>query len=222
MFESILDLAFLLSGIIFSLFLIGKSHKRLSYIALGLLGFSITIGEGFHLVPKLLKNVGVSLIDLYEYFGVGQFVTSIIFTLLFVFFYWLYKIKYQNKNSASLDIAIYSLAVLKIVISLVDDSFFQNNIFMTLMRNAPYFVMTGLLLYTGYSWTKKKDDLYIKYLYIYLSISIAAYLIYKDTTNEVNHHFNILPVMIIVAVISSIVYFFWNTNQANKTIKKLE
>ena len=70
--------------------------------------------------------------------------------------------------------------------------------------------------------TKKKDDLYIKYLYIYLSISIAAYLIYKDTTNEVNRHFNILPVMIIVAVISSIVYFFWNTNQANKTIKKLE
>lgn len=222
MFENILDIIFLLSGVIFSLFLFAKSHKRLSYIALGLMAFSISIGEGFHLVPVLLKEFNLPVMDLYEFFGVGQFVTSLVLTLLFLFFYWVYKLRYQNKNTTSLDIAIYALAVFKIVFTLVDDSFFQNNIFMSLMRNVPYIVMTALLLYVGYFWAKKKDDLYIKCLYIYLSISFAAYLIYKDTTNEVNHHFNVLPVMIIVAIISITVYFFWNSIQANKTIKKLE
>ena len=222
MFENILDVIFLLSGVIFSLLLFAKSRRRLSYIALGLLAFSISIGEGFHLVPVLLKEINVSAIDLYEFFGIGQFVTSLVLTLLFLFFYWVYKLRYQNRNTASLDIAIYALAVFKIVFTLVDDSFYQNNIFMSLMRNVPYIVMTALLLYAGYFWAKKKDDLYIKYLYIYLSISFAAYLLYKDTTSGVNHHLNFMPVMIIVAIISITVYFFWSTIQANKTIKKLE
>ena len=222
MIEIIFNLIYLVTGLVFSLFLVAKSKKRFSYIVIALLGLSISFGEGLHLIPKMLNSLGVPVQDLYSFFGVGQFAISFVMTLLFVFFYWIYKIKYQNKVTPILDLAIYSLAIFKIVMSLVDDSFLTNNISMSLLRNAPYIVMAGLLLYIGYFWTKRKDELIVKYLYIYLSISIAAFILYSETAQEVKQNFKILPVMIVLALVGTITYFFWSSVQANKSIKKLE
>ena len=223
MFETILNLLFFLTGIIFSAVLLLKSREKKSYIILGLLGFSISLSEGFHVFPKVLAEYGVSVFNIYEYFGAGQTITAIVMSLLFVFYYWIYKVKYQHKSSTFLDISIYSLAIFRIIFSFVDVTYYIsncNNISLTLIRHTPYIIMSGLLIITSYSWSKRKDDLYLKYICI--ALTFMAYCVFNETTNEVKNSFDLVPVILIVATISTLIYFSWSGSRFNKIIKKLE
>lgn len=224
MFEIVLNLVYLLFGAGFSFYLFAISKKRFSYITIGLLGLSIVLGEAFHIVPRILQYLNVNTLDIYEMLGMGQVISSILMTLAFICFYLVYKLKYQNKTNQGLDIAIYSFAIFKILFSLIDstDAVLSNNVMIVLMRNSPYFVMAGLLLYVGYSSATKKDNLYVSFLFVYLSISFAAYLVYVDAIKEVKSDFKIVSSFLFVSIVSIIICFFWNFIQDHKAIKKLE
>ena len=186
--EPTFEIAYLLCGLFLSIYILLKSRKRISYIIFGVMGLTLVLGDAAHLVPRMLDAWNVPVTDIYAFLGIGKAVTSITMTIFYVFLYWFYKLQYNKRNIIYIDIAVYVLAIARIVLCLLPQNEWtvkDSPYFWGLYRNIPFIILGLLMVTLSYRWTKQYDDIYFKYSWIAIALSFIFYILTVTVTKFV-------------------------------------
>lgn len=94
-FESVFDIAYLVSVITISVLIIrrGKITKSKSSIVFGLMGLLLGLGDSFHLVPRIVGHLTTGLEDYQTALGIGKLITSITMTVFIVLYIYIIQLK---------------------------------------------------------------------------------------------------------------------------------
>ena len=90
--EPTFEVVYALIGLFLSIFVLIKGRKKIPYIILASIGFSIVVTDSMTIIPNYLGLSFVKLENFYEILGIGKAAISITLTLLYLSIYILYKI----------------------------------------------------------------------------------------------------------------------------------
>ena len=176
--EPTFEIAYLLVGLFFSIWILAIAKKRIHFYLFGLMGLTLVIGDSFHLIPRIIDAWNIPVYDIYAMLGIGKAVTSITMTVFYVMLFWFYKLKYNKVTHWALDLSVYFLAVVRIIICLLpqnewllNDAPYEWGIY----RNIPFIILGILMIIISYKWTKQKNDVEFKYAWIAISLSFVFY-----------------------------------------------
>ena len=178
--EPTFEIAYLAVALFFSIYILVKSKKRISYILFGAMGLTLVLGDACHLIPRMLNSWEVPVADIYAYLGIGMQITSITMTIFYVMLYWFYKIRYNKVTPFLLDLAVYILAIIRIVLCLLPQNEWtieNSPYFWGIYRNIPFVILGVLMVILSYKWTKEKNDQDFKYAWIAISLSFVFYIL---------------------------------------------
>lgn len=172
--ESIFDILYLLFAIIAGLCVLIKAKTKAGK-AMGFASMVLGVGDAFHLIPRVLSYFIDK--DLTCPLGCGKMITSITMTLFYLILFCIWIVRYKNKYSVALSIAVTVLTAARIVLC-----FFPQNgwcepttdITWSIIRNIP-FVLLGLIICILYL-AKAKEDKYLSPMWAYILLSFAFYV----------------------------------------------
>ena len=224
--DHIIEILYLLIGLSISLILIFKSKKRISYIVTGVLEFTLIFSDAFRLIPKMLQDWNVHVNNYVEILGIGQIFISIISTLLFVVFYYVYKKKYPNLHYSWLDVIVYSLVVVKIVSSFVElglDISTNASFMLGILNNTPLVLLAAIMIMLSYRFTKSKDDITLTIVLLTLSLyKVVHYIYIEERVSEVHPNVLVTLTPVIVIFIVSVIYFINKSKYISLNVKMNE
>lgn len=216
--EPTFEIAYLLVGFVLSVLVFIKGRKKIPYLILASVGFTIIASDAMTIVPRYAGFTFDQLEYAYSVIGVGSSVISIFMSCLYLAIYILYKHIYKKKTDPLIDITIYVLAAVKVIISLIPQYGFEinhNYYFFRFLSNLPFIVVGTLTAFYAFRWTKIQDNdklfKFLEAIFIASLISFDFILAFKD---------NSLP-LIIIAFMFALVIF--GTSLPNyQTIRKQE
>ena len=176
--EAIFETGYLLFAFFAGIFILVKGHKKLDLLLFGISTLILGFGDSFHLIPRMIALNTTGTGDYIVSLGVGKLITSITMTIFYVILYFAYKIRYKKEVPIQLDIAFILLALVRIILC----AFPQNNWFVSpssylwgIIRNIPFIIMGGIFIYLSLIWCK--EDKYLKYTWLLVSLSFIFYLL---------------------------------------------
>ncbi|MDR2827803.1 MAG: hypothetical protein LBV51_00090 [Acholeplasmatales bacterium] len=178
-FETSYLLGSLVIGIIVLLFLKKIKNKK-PVIIFGIMILILTIGDSFHLIPRMYSLITDSFEENKAALGIGTLVTSITMTIYYVMFYHFIQINKQKQYPIYLTIIIYVLALARIIICALpqNDWAGDGNYLFGIIRNIPFLllgaVIIALLIKEYFLNTHNK---YFKYSFIFVILSFIFYTI---------------------------------------------
>ena len=85
--EPTFEVVYALIGLFLSIFVLIKGRKKIPYIILASIGFSIVVTDAMTIIPNYLGLSFVKLENFYEILGIGKAAISITLTLLYLSIY---------------------------------------------------------------------------------------------------------------------------------------
>ena len=172
--ETIFDLLYLASVLSMGFYILSCYKKREEE----LMGYSLIVlgfGDAFHLIPRIISyNFSFNFISI---LGIGKLITSITMTIFYLFLYYIFLLNYEEKKKKSMSIVIWFLLILRIILCLFMENGWltgKNTIEWSIIRNVP-FIIIGMLI-TFLYFRKRKDDKYLKFIWIYIFLSFVFYI----------------------------------------------
>ena len=173
--ESLFDIVYLVIAVTIGIRILSRSKNRLST----LMGYSILIlgcGDAFHLIPRVLNYF---IDDNFNfYLGLGKLITSITMTIFYILIYYIYLIKYKEKENKNITYTIWILSIIRIILCL----FPQNRWFINqspfiwgIIRNVPFTIL-GIIIAILY-FNRRKEDNTFKNIWLYIILSFIFYTI---------------------------------------------
>ena len=162
---------FILSSIaVGSQLLLSSKDNRLKKI-IGFMLLFLGIGEGFHIVPRLLE-IFTSEINKYQsMIETGRFISSIAILFFYLILYWFRSGFYKKEISKNRTYIVLFIGIIGVVLSII----FKDNTeyFLVALRNIPLLAL-GLVVITEF----KKESLVeagkpFKYLWLALLLSLV-------------------------------------------------
>lgn len=215
--EPTLQIAYLVIGLSISLYALIKSNKRISWLVAGVIGLTTIISDSFYIIPSFFNLTFTNeAMDMVSFLNIGNAITSIITTTIFVLFYWFFKIKSNKRDTVLIDVSVISLAVIRIVFALFPSyEWFTNDGFLNgLIRNIPVFLLGLILVITIIMWAKEEREKAARYAFI---ISSIAMLLVLSINFDINKY---IPIVIGGFVITIFTISIWLLT--SKAIKKQE
>ena len=172
--ETIFDIAYLLTAIILGIKMLSKSKEPLGKL-MGTATLVLGFGDAFHLVPRMLDYFVEA--DFTAPLGVGKLITSITMTIFYVMMYHIYQMNYQKEETKTLKYAIYSLALIRILLCLLPQNSWLTNstpLAMGIIRNIP-FVILGIVIIAFY-FKERKTDKVFRHIWLYVLLSFLFYI----------------------------------------------
>lgn len=176
--EPIFHVVYLTTVITVGLKMLSKSKNNQYFKLFGLMAVILGIGDSFHLIPRIYALLTTGLENNAASLGFGKLVTSITMTIFYLILYKIWKIRFDIKNSKTLDIIMYLLAVIRIILCLFpQNQWFVNNapISWGIYRNIPFAIMGIIMIYLLYSYGAKNNDKDYKNLGIAVLLSFGFY-----------------------------------------------
>ncbi len=172
--ESSFDILYLLFAIISGCIILSRA-KNPTQKLMGIAALVLGCGDAFHLVPRVLNYF--TDLDMTAPLGVGKLVTSITMTVFYVLLYYVWQGYYRQSGSRNLTIAIWCLAVIRVVLCLFpQNGWFENSSDMTwgIIRNVPFVILGAIICYLYFA--KRTDDRTFGLLWLYILLSFAFYI----------------------------------------------
>ena len=169
--ESTFDILYLVFAILTGILI---KHRNKNDVLMGTAALVLGLGDSFHLVPRVLNYFIDS--DFTWFLGFGKLVTSITMTIFYILVFLLYKSVY-GKNEKSIGIAIYVLAVIRIILCLMPgNNWFtgEGSMLWAVLRNLPFIVIGGIVVYLYFK--VRKEDKYLSRLWLYTTLSFLFYI----------------------------------------------
>lgn len=171
--ESLFDIAYL--GVVIALgirLLFENSKDAKQY---GLMAIILGIGDGFHLMPRVVSHLTVNGFEKYSAaLSWGECITSITMTLFYLLFFWYYckRSGDENKNKR---ILIYLLVVVRVILVVLPQNLWGRggNYMFSILRNIPFALIGLLLIYWTWKHRKKEG---LEYTSILITTSFLCYL----------------------------------------------
>lgn len=176
--EPIFHVVYLTTVITVGLKMLSKSKNNQYFKLFGLMAVILGLGDSFHLIPRIYALLTTGLENNAAALGFGKLVTSITMTIFYLILYKIWKIRFDIKNSKTLDIIMYLLAVIRIILCLFpQNQWFVNNapISWGIYRNIPFAIMGIIMIYLLYSYGAKNNDKDYKNLGIAVLLSFGFY-----------------------------------------------
>ncbi len=159
--------------------MIAKSHENKQYKLFGIMAVVLGLGDSFHLVPRAIALCTTGLENYTTALGIGKFITSITMTIFYIILYHIWRIRYNVKGQKNTTIAIYLLALLRIVLC-----FFPQNAWTSsaaplswgIYRNIPFTLMGILIIVLFYKSSREHNDKLFKNMWLTIVISFGFYI----------------------------------------------
>lgn len=177
--ETLFDACYLIGVVLLGIVMIAKSHGNKQYKLFGIMAVVLGLGDSFHLIPRAIALCTTGLENYTTALGIGKFITSVTMTIFYIILYQIWRIRYDVKDKKSYTIAIYLLALLRIVLC-----FFPQNAWTSpdaplswgIYRNIPFTLMGILIIALFYKSSRQKNDTLFKNMWLTIVISFAFYI----------------------------------------------
>ena len=131
------------------------------------------------MVPRAIALCTTGLENYTTALGIGKFITSITMTIFYIILYHIWRIRYNVKGQKNTTIAIYLLALLRIVLC-----FFPQNAWTSsaaplswgIYRNIPFTLMGILIIVLFYKSSREHNDKLFKNMWLTIVISFGFYI----------------------------------------------
>lgn len=176
--EPIFHVVYLTTVITLGIKMIKKSKDNQYFKMFGFMSLILGLGDSFHLIPRIYALLTTGLENNAAALGFGKLVTSITMTIFYLILYKIWKIRFDIKNSKTLDITMYILTALRVILCLFpQNEWFVNSpsVSWGIYRNIPFAIMGIIMIYLLYSYGAKNDDKDYKNLGIAVFLSFALY-----------------------------------------------
>ena len=177
--DPIVEIAYLVIGVLLSLYFIFKAKKRVHYYMFGFLGLFLMLNDLCALFPSSLDYYGLNTMkDYLSMLGIGKAISAVLLTVSLVIAFWVYKIKFNKKTSVYLDLTVYVLAFIKIIFTIIPpDEVVVNEIpyLYGALSSLPLIALLVLAVIISYRTYKSDNDEAIQYICaIILSLSVMS------------------------------------------------
>lgn len=111
--------------------------------------------------------------------GIGKMITSVTMTLFYVLLYYVWHIRYQAENKKGLTIAVWGLAILRIVLCLMPQNAWTSAeapLSWGIFRNIPFTILGVIIVILFYRSAKAEQDEAFRFLWLAVVISFACYI----------------------------------------------
>lgn len=175
--ELIFDITYLVLAFSIGLFLLFSSVDNLTRLLAGLMALILSIGDAFHLVPRILviKNHHE---ELYRgLLGYGKQITSITMTIFYLFLWHIGLSIYKLNTYELWTYLLYFFASIRIILCLFPQNRWTDRyppLSWSIARNIPFFmlgIMVGILFFIN-----RSAFPYFDYAWIAISLSFMFYL----------------------------------------------
>ena len=141
-FESLFDIIYLSVVLGLGIRLLLERSKGAKLF--GIMAILLGAGDAFHLIPRVVSHLSPLGFE-GHYFALswGQFVTSITMTIFYVLYYYFYR-RQSGDNDNKKRIAVYSLALLRIILVLMPMNNWgqaEGNYLFGIYRNIPFAIL---------------------------------------------------------------------------------
>lgn len=177
--ETAFDALYLLTVITVGIIMIVKAKGNKQYLLFGIMAVLLGSGDAFHLVPRAYALCTTGLENFVEALGTGKFITSITMTVFYILLYYVWRIRYNVKDKKGITIAMYVLAVMRIVLCLCPQNAWTSAeapISWGIYRNLPFAAMGIIVIVLFYGSAKKLKDHAFKYMWLTIVLSFAFYV----------------------------------------------
>lgn len=177
--ETLFDILYLSTVITLGAIMIKKSGDNKQYKLFGIMAVILGIGDAFHLVPRAYALLTTGLEANSALLGIGKLITSITMTIFYLILYKIWRVRYNIKDSKTLTIIIYSLAIVRITLC-----FFPQNDWLNyhapvswgIYRNIPFAIMGIIIIWLFYNKTKKHNDRNLRFMWLSIVLSFGFYI----------------------------------------------
>lgn len=177
--ETLFDACYLIGVVALGIIMIAKSRGNKQYKLFGIMAVVLGLGDSFHLVPRAIALCTAGLENYTTALGIGKFITSITMTVFYIILYHIWRIRYDVKGQKNTTIAIYLLALLRIVLC-----FFPQNAWTSsaaplswgIYRNIPFTLMGILIVVLFYKSSREHNDKLFKNMWLTIVISFGFYI----------------------------------------------
>lgn len=176
--EPIFHVVYLTTVITLGIKMFSKSKNNPYFKLFGIMSIILGFGDAFHLIPRIYALLTTGLENHAASLGFGKFVTSITMTIFYLILYKIWKLRFEVKNTKSLDTTMYILALLRIALCFFpQNQWFVNNppVIWGIYRNIPFTIMGIIMIYLLYSYGSKNNDKDYKNLGIAVLLSFGFY-----------------------------------------------
>jgi multisubunit Na+/H+ antiporter MnhB subunit len=176
--EPIFHVVYLTTVITLGIKMLCKSKDNQYFKLFGAMAVILGFGDSFHLIPRIYALLTTGLENNAPALGFGKLVTSITMIIFYLILYKIWKIRFDVKDSKTLDIIMYVLAGLRIILCLFpQNQWFANNppVSWGIYRNIPFAIMGIIMIYLLYSYGTKNNDKDYKNLGIAVLLSFGFY-----------------------------------------------
>lgn len=151
----------------------GPEKKKKEILLFGILSLVLVCGDAFHLVPRILVAINPAG-DYQAALGIGKLITSITMTGFYLMLYYVYSIRYSEKNK-SLEIAMIVLSILRIALCLFPQNDWTGEapVIWGIYRNIPFTIMGIIMIVLFF---KKRSDKPFRWMWLAITLSYAFYL----------------------------------------------
>ena len=180
-FESVFDIAYLVSVITISVLIIrrGIITKSKSSIVFGLMGLLLGLGDSFHLVPRIVGHLTTGLEDYQTALGIGKLITSITMTVFYCLIYLYYSIKTKDSNKY-VWISLIGLTMIRFSLLMLPGNDWINNgndLFYAILRNIPFLIIGIIIVVIFVNKGKQKEFQMFKPMGYWIIVSFVCYTI---------------------------------------------
>ncbi|MGL5541450.1 MAG: hypothetical protein ACRDBX_07460 [Erysipelotrichaceae bacterium] len=177
--ETTFDLIYLTSVITLGIVMVKNAKGNKQYLLFGLMAIVLGVGDSFHLIPRAYALCTTGLENFVVALGIGKFITSITMTFFYVMLYYVWRIRYQVVGNKALSVAVYALAILRIVLCLFPQNGWTSAtapLSWAIYRNVPFAMLGLLIIVLFYQSAKKQRDLAFKNMWLTIVLSFAFYI----------------------------------------------
>lgn len=178
-FETLFDVAYLVTVITLGILMIRGSKGRKQYLLYGIMAVTLGSGDAFHLVPRAIALCTTGLENYTEALGIGKMITSITMTIFYVLLYFVWRSRYQVVGRKNLTIAVWFLAALRILLCLMPQNVWTSAnapLSWGIYRNIPFTILGALVVVLFYRSAKEQKDEPFRFLWLTVVISFACYI----------------------------------------------
>lgn len=154
LFEAVFDIAYLLLAMGLGIYMLIRGGSGAAYLA-GAMAIVLAGGDMFHLVPRIRLIAANSRGDgaeaekrLAKALGWGKLITSITMTVYYILLWQLGQMLFPSEGALTWGIAVYVLAALRVVLSLLPQNAWGENgngLRMSVIRNVPFFAIGAIV-----------------------------------------------------------------------------
>lgn len=177
--ETIFDVFYLTTVVTVGILMIIKNNENKQYLLFGIMAVTLGLGDSFHLVPRALALNTTGLDSYVAALGIGKFITSLTMTVFYILLYYVWRLRYNEKNTLFLTISVYSLSVLRIILCLMPQNAWTSAnppLSWGIYRNIPFAALGMLIIVLFYNSAKKAGDREFKFMWLTIVLSFAFYI----------------------------------------------